>query len=177
MTGGLSTVTPAQPGRFRSDWPATGDFDGDGHADLALTASGPTSQDQGGYAVLYGPFGRDGVPSRTRFHELKVANAPWYDVGWIAADRIRPGRRTGLILHRDGDGEQSEGVVMPEVPPRGSTVSDRVTRSPPATSTGTAAGTSRSATTGAATTNREARPPAPPGRSRSTTGARHGLRR
>ncbi|GII04093.1 histidine kinase [Planobispora takensis] len=119
VTSGLSPVVPVpRLGIGPSQWPAVGDFDGDGEADLAmaLPASGGPPDERGGYTVLYGPFGRDGRPSRTFVLEPDRPDVPWWDATWVVADRIGPGRRSGLILHDSSDGEQSEGVVMPEVP-------------------------------------------------------------
>ncbi|MFC6083767.1 FG-GAP and VCBS repeat-containing protein [Sphaerisporangium aureirubrum] len=110
---GLSPVVPVPDAeRVTSDWPAAGDFDGDGHADLALgipdlSASG---SDGGGYVLLHGPFGREGAPRDTY-----VGQSPrtW----WVVADRMAPGRRNMLVVHDGDDGEQTGAVILPRVPP------------------------------------------------------------
>ncbi|GAB3131298.1 FG-GAP and VCBS repeat-containing protein [Microbispora hainanensis] len=115
--GGLSPVVPVPDvERIESDWPAAGDFDGDGHADLALAAPYLEVSDIGGYAVLYGPFGRNGRPSRTYFSGPGPVNGPGRRVAWIVPDGIRPGGRTGLILHAADDGEQTGATYLTRVP-------------------------------------------------------------
>ncbi len=115
--GELSPVVPVPDvRRIKSDWPAIGDFDGDGHADLALAAPHLEVSDIGGYAVLYGPFGRSGRPSRTYFSGPGPANGPGRRVAWIVPDGIRPGRRTGLVLHAADDGEQTGATYLTRVP-------------------------------------------------------------
>ncbi|MEO3810186.1 VCBS repeat-containing protein [Sphaerisporangium sp. B11E5] len=107
VAGGLSPALPVpDPGRTTYDWPATGDFDGDGRADLAFGQQGATSQADGGYAVLHGPFGRDGGWRDTVTRVLG-------NVSWVAADTIAPGRATGLVAHRGDDGEQTGGFHLP----------------------------------------------------------------
>ncbi|MEV0321922.1 VCBS repeat-containing protein [Streptomyces sp. NPDC050658] len=80
-----------------------GDFDGDGHHDLAAMR-----RDGSGVALLYGPFTRAGVPARSDAR-------PGSD-GWLAADAIAPSgkpRATGLLVHYGDDGEQTAGVLYP----------------------------------------------------------------
>ena len=75
-----------------------GDFDGDGHHDLAGLA-----QNQSSAVVLYGPFTRSGEAKRTD------TSLPWTD-GDLAADAIDPSgkaRATSLLVHAISDGEQS----------------------------------------------------------------------
>ncbi|MFJ9242099.1 FG-GAP repeat domain-containing protein [Streptomyces sp. NPDC101776] len=75
-----------------------GDFDGDGHHDLAGLAYNHSSM-----VVLYGPFTRSGTPARTD------TSLPWAD-GELIADTIDPSgtpRATSLLLHAVNDGEQS----------------------------------------------------------------------
>ena len=75
-----------------------GDFDGDGHHDLAGLAYNRSSM-----VVLYGPFSRSGAPARTD------TSLPWAD-GELVADAIDPSgtpRATSLLLHAVNDGEQS----------------------------------------------------------------------
>ncbi|MEU6083423.1 VCBS repeat-containing protein [Streptomyces sp. NPDC047108] len=76
----------------------SGDFDGDGHHDLASLA-----QNESSMVLLYGPFERSGAPSRTD------TDLPWSD-GELIADDIDPSgkpRATSLLLHGVSDGEQS----------------------------------------------------------------------
>ncbi|MFF6996445.1 FG-GAP repeat domain-containing protein [Streptomyces sp. NPDC008313] len=75
-----------------------GDFDGDGHHDLAGLALNRSSM-----VVLYGPFTRSGDPARTD------TSLPWTD-GHLTADAVDPSgktRATSLLVHRASDGEQS----------------------------------------------------------------------
>ncbi|MGW3307337.1 hypothetical protein ACWDG9_12225 [Streptomyces sp. NPDC001073] len=75
-----------------------GDFDGDGHHDLAGFA-----YNQSSLVVLYGPFSRSGTPARTD------TSLPWSD-GDLTADAIAPSgtpRATSLLMHAVSDGEQS----------------------------------------------------------------------
>ncbi|MER7639853.1 hypothetical protein [Streptomyces sp. NPDC126522] len=75
-----------------------GDFDGDGHHDLAGFAYNQSSM-----VVMYGPFSRSGTPARTD------TSLPWSD-GDLTADAIDPSgtpRATSLLMHAVSDGEQS----------------------------------------------------------------------
>jgi hypothetical protein len=79
-----------------------GDFDGDGHHDLAGLA-----YNQSSLVVLYGPFTRAGAPARTD------TGLPWSD-GSLVADDIDPTgrpRATSLLLHATSDGEQSGNIL------------------------------------------------------------------
>jgi hypothetical protein len=81
-----------------------GDFDGDGHHDLAGLA-----QNQSSVAVLYGPFTRSGEPKRTD------TSLPFTD-GELVADAIDPSgkaRATSLLVHAVSDGEQSGNTLYP----------------------------------------------------------------
>jgi len=81
-----------------------GDFDGDGHHDLAALA-----QNQSSVVLLYGPFTRSGAPARTD------TRLPWSD-GSLVADAIDPSgkpRATSLLLHAVSDGEQSGNTLYP----------------------------------------------------------------
>ncbi|MFD7500459.1 hypothetical protein [Streptomyces sp. NPDC059850] len=81
-----------------------GDFDGDGHHDLAGLA-----QNRSSAVVLYGPFTRSGDPKRTD------TSLPWTD-GDLAADAIDPSgkaRATSLLVHAVSDGEQSGNTLYP----------------------------------------------------------------
>ncbi|MFH8462980.1 FG-GAP repeat domain-containing protein [Streptomyces sp. NPDC017991] len=75
-----------------------GDFDGDGHHDLAALA-----YNQSSLVLLYGPFTRAGAPARAD------TGLPWKK-GTLVADDIDPSgepRATSLLLHGLSDGEQS----------------------------------------------------------------------
>lgn len=75
-----------------------GDFDGDGHHDLAGFASNRSSM-----VVMYGPFTRSGAPARTD------TSLPWAG-GDFVADAIAPSgtpRATSVLMHAGSDGEQS----------------------------------------------------------------------
>ncbi|MGR3938313.1 hypothetical protein [Streptomyces sp. BRA346] len=81
-----------------------GDFDGDGHHDLAGLA-----QNQSSAVVLYGPFTRSGEPKHTD------TSLPWTD-GDLVADDIDPSgkaRPTSLLVHAISDGEQSGNTLHP----------------------------------------------------------------
>ncbi|MFI6346241.1 FG-GAP repeat protein [Streptomyces sp. NPDC050560] len=87
-----------------------GDFDGDGHHDLAALAVNQSS-----VVVLYGPFTRAGAPARTDTH------LPWAD-GTLYADAIDPSgkrRATSLVLRDMGDGEQATGTLYRAAPGTG----------------------------------------------------------
>ncbi|MBV1938988.1 VCBS repeat-containing protein [Streptomyces sp. BV286] len=81
-----------------------GDFDGDGHHDLAALAQNHSSM-----VLLYGPFTRAGAPARTD------TGLPW-QWGNLVADDIDPSgepRATSLLLHHASDGEQSRNTYYP----------------------------------------------------------------
>ncbi|WP_328772088.1 hypothetical protein [Streptomyces sp. NBC_00286] len=81
-----------------------GDFDGDGHHDLAALA-----RNQSSLVVLYGPFTRSGVPARTD------TSLPWSE-GSLIADDVDPTgkpRATSLLLQGMNDGEQSANTLYP----------------------------------------------------------------
>ncbi|QKV96053.1 hypothetical protein HUT19_33570 [Streptomyces sp. NA02950] len=81
-----------------------GDFDGDGHHDLAGLA-----QNRSSVVVLYGPVTRSGAAARTD------TRLPWSD-GRLIADDIAPSgtaRPTSLLLHASSDGEQSGNTLYP----------------------------------------------------------------
>ncbi|MGW7054802.1 FG-GAP repeat domain-containing protein [Streptomyces sp. NPDC054887] len=85
---------PEVSGRGEAE-PAAGDFDGDGHADLALDSGRSLS-------LLYGPFDRSGRPARTGSRPLAQQQR-----GRPVADRMTAGRATGLVVKYGDDGEQS----------------------------------------------------------------------
>ncbi|MEU1944114.1 hypothetical protein ABZ554_17120 [Streptomyces sp. NPDC020125] len=79
-----------------------GDFDGDGHHDLAGFA-----QNQSSMVLLYGPFTRGGEPKRAD------TSLPWTD-GDLVADDIDPtgkARATSLLVHGISDGEQAPNTL------------------------------------------------------------------
>ncbi|MFW6690630.1 hypothetical protein [Streptomyces sp. MAR4 CNX-425] len=86
-----------------------GDFDGDGHHDLAAQLRSRTGAADGTLAVLYGPFTRDGDPARTD------TGLP-YEEGTLAADDIDPSgepRATALLRNATSDGEQTPNTLFP----------------------------------------------------------------
>ncbi|MGP3984485.1 hypothetical protein [Streptomyces sp. KR80] len=81
-----------------------GDFDGDGHHDLAAPA-----QNHSSLVLLYGPFTRSGAPARTD------TGLPLSE-GQLVVDAIDPSgkpRATSLLLHGMSDGEQSGNTLYP----------------------------------------------------------------
>ncbi|MFC7307134.1 FG-GAP repeat domain-containing protein [Streptomyces monticola] len=94
--------------------PTTGDFNGDGHPDLAL--NGPN------VAVLYGPFSRDGRPDEKAVPQARTdieGGASIVADPAASAARDSPGgkRATGLVvLGRGGDGEQVPATYIPGGP-------------------------------------------------------------
>ncbi|MGW6056007.1 FG-GAP repeat domain-containing protein [Streptomyces sp. NPDC055189] len=88
--------------------PVRGDFDGDGHHDIAAL------RQDGSVTLLYGPFTRSGAPART---DTRTGGG-----SWLAADDIAPSgkpRATGLLVHEGDDGEQTAGVLYPARPGSG----------------------------------------------------------
>ncbi|MDI3387600.1 VCBS repeat-containing protein [Streptomyces sp. B-S-A8] len=88
-----------------------GDFDGDGHHDLAGIAqnglAGVPHNESTRPVVLYGPFTRAGAPARTD------AGLPYAD-GTLVADAIDPSgepRATSLLVQGPSDGEQSQNTL------------------------------------------------------------------
>ncbi|WP_327189208.1 FG-GAP and VCBS repeat-containing protein [Streptomyces xinghaiensis] len=98
-----TTVRPAgNTGAGGLDAAVRGDFDGDGHHDLAALR-----QDGTAVLILHGPFSRSGVPART---DTRPGTR---DARRLIADDIDPTgepRATGLLVHRGGDGEQVGGL-------------------------------------------------------------------
>ncbi|MFI8873245.1 FG-GAP repeat domain-containing protein [Streptomyces sp. NPDC055243] len=80
--------------------PERGDFDGDGHHDIAAV------RQDGSVTLLYGPFTRAGAPARSDSRPGRGS--------WLAADDIDPtgkAHATGLLVHEGDDGEQTGGVL------------------------------------------------------------------
>ncbi|MBO1335619.1 VCBS repeat-containing protein [Streptomyces sp. VRA16 Mangrove soil] len=88
--------------------PVRGDFDGDGHLDLA----GLNAGERPVVWLLYGPFDRStGAPARTASLPAVAGG------GGLSADAVDPEhpRRTGLLVRRTSDGEQEDGIWYADV--------------------------------------------------------------
>lgn len=86
-----------------------GDFDGDGHHDLAIgggSAAGPDTS-AGHVRILFGPFSRAGAASRTR----TLPDSSDIDLLAAPVDASGAHRATPLYLHHDDDGEQTAGTL------------------------------------------------------------------
>ncbi|WP_328492141.1 VCBS repeat-containing protein [Streptomyces sp. NBC_00414] len=97
-TGASAVRLPQSVSKLGLESVVRGDFDGDGHHDLAALAYNHSS-----LVLLYGPFTRAGAPARTD------TGLPWKE-GNLFADDIDPTgepRATSLLLHDLSDGEQS----------------------------------------------------------------------
>lgn len=104
LTGPTDSVDPQRP--------AVGDFNGDGHHDLAVVRA-----DRRSFLVLYGPFSRAGraartVPYRSPFHGGHA------EIGDLVADRISGDRPTDLVVHGISAATQS-GSTLLAAGPRG----------------------------------------------------------
>ncbi|MFF1696256.1 FG-GAP repeat domain-containing protein [Streptomyces sp. NPDC058257] len=86
---------------FYTDPPVAGDFDGDGHADLATYY---TVQEKRRLVVLHGPFTRTGEPARTseRADPDPRGFGAVVDLQLIAAE-VTGDRATDLIVHESGE--------------------------------------------------------------------------
>ncbi|RII20218.1 FG-GAP repeat protein [Streptomyces sp. YIM 130001] len=95
---------PSKLGEFGVESAERGDFDGDGHHDLAALGHDETSS----LVVMYGPFTRAGAPARSD-------HRPWADATPIADDIDPSGkhRATSLLLEGGNDGEQSGNTLYP----------------------------------------------------------------
>ncbi|MGP3968470.1 hypothetical protein [Streptomyces sp. 6N223] len=114
---GEATRLQLPPGVDVGSWTMTrGDFDGDGHHDLAATADDAEARVEGGFVVLlYGPFTRAGEPARTD-------TGPRLPGGTLLADDIDPTgepRATSLLLRHPDDGGQNGNTLFPARPGAG----------------------------------------------------------
>ncbi|MEU5030226.1 FG-GAP repeat domain-containing protein [Streptomyces milbemycinicus] len=89
--------------------PTVGDFDGDGHHDLAMVRA-----DRKSFLLLYGPFGRDGRAARTVPYQspLDSGGDGDGDISELFADTIDGDRPTDLVVHAMNDDDQSASVLL-----------------------------------------------------------------
>ncbi|MGY0059762.1 FG-GAP repeat domain-containing protein [Streptomyces sp. LZ34] len=88
--------------------PTVGDFDGDGHHDLAMVRP-----DYGSFLVLYGPFGRDGRAARTVPYQTPITDdGTGSGISELVADTIDGDRPTDLVVHAMNDDDQSASVLL-----------------------------------------------------------------
>ncbi|KAK1180539.1 VCBS repeat-containing protein [Streptomyces sp. NBS 14/10] len=85
--------------------PTVGDFDGDGHHDLAMVRA-----DRKSFLLLYGPFGRDGRAARTVPYQSPLDSGG--DISELFADTIDGDRPTDLVVHAMNDDDQSASVLL-----------------------------------------------------------------
>ncbi|TMU99622.1 VCBS repeat-containing protein [Streptomyces sp. DASNCL29] len=111
--GGPRRGTPATPvpladaddGLENSRPLATGDFNGDGHHDLAAVR-----QSGKDFHVLYGPFGRDGKAARTQTYANPLGSSG--QIAELYADAIDGDRPTDLVVHEQGDDDQTRSALL-----------------------------------------------------------------
>ncbi|MGK7235171.1 FG-GAP repeat domain-containing protein [Streptomyces hygroscopicus] len=82
-----------------------GDFNGDGHHDVAAVRQGGKD-----FHVLYGPFGRDGRAARTATYADPLG--PSGQIEGLYADTIDGDRPTDLVVHAQGDDDQMESALL-----------------------------------------------------------------
>ncbi|WAP59920.1 FG-GAP repeat domain-containing protein [Streptomyces sp. S465] len=98
-------LTDADDGLESSQPLAVGDFNGDGHHDLAaIRQSGKD------FHVLYGPFGRDGEAARTATYANPLGTSG--QIAGLYADAIDGDRPTDLVVHAQGDDDQMESALL-----------------------------------------------------------------
>lgn len=101
-----------------------GDFDGDGHHDLAGLAGDGSS-----VTLLFGPFTRTGAPARTDRRPGVAAGAASH--GHLVADAVAPSgrpRTTPLLVRHGDDGEQSGSLLFAARPGGGLAATGRAVR-------------------------------------------------
>ncbi|MFI8930257.1 FG-GAP repeat domain-containing protein [Streptomyces sp. NPDC053474] len=108
-----------------------GDFDGDGHHDLAGLQVGDSGlkSERMAVALLFGPFSRTGVAARTE--QRTLPRPPYASYSGLRADDIAPSgepRTTGLYVHYSNDGEQSAGQYFAARPGGGLATTSRPVR-------------------------------------------------
>ncbi|MFI0817202.1 FG-GAP repeat domain-containing protein [Streptomyces sp. NPDC021098] len=104
LTGPTDSVDPARP--------TVGDFNGDGHHDLAVVRA-----DRRSFLVLYGPFDRAGQAARTVPYRSPFRGGH-AEIGDLVADRIHGDRPTDLVVHGLSAATQS-GSTLLDAGPRG----------------------------------------------------------
>ncbi|WP_435240572.1 FG-GAP and VCBS repeat-containing protein [Streptomyces cucumeris] len=88
--------------------PTVGDFNGDGHHDLALIRA-----DRRSLLVMYGPFNRAGKAAKTVPYASPLDDhGRRGEIGELIADDIDGDRPTDLVVHALNDEEQSGSTLM-----------------------------------------------------------------
>ncbi|MFF5020180.1 hypothetical protein [Streptomyces sp. NPDC001165] len=110
--GGTATPVrlPQSASKLGLDQVVRGDFDGDGHQDLAAHARTELSEGKSPLVVLYGPFTRSGAPTRT---DTSLSVPQESD---LVVDDVAPSGKphaTSLLVHDLSDGEQSGNTLYP----------------------------------------------------------------
>ncbi|TLS46937.1 hypothetical protein FE633_07600 [Streptomyces montanus] len=106
--------TGVDPGTRSTDLPeltgTPGDFDGDGRFDLPAVED---TQDNPAFRVLYGPFDRDGTPSRRGDSRPDPVNDPdSYNAYSLQAVDADGDRTADLVAAKTADGEQREVFLL-----------------------------------------------------------------
>ncbi|WP_314173939.1 FG-GAP repeat domain-containing protein [Streptomyces winkii] len=107
---------PGKPGRVKlpdagketasSAQPVAGDFNGDGHEDLATYDYSDDGQTTS-LAVLHGPFKRDGSPAATASHKNPIGEEAFLTPGDANGDKA-----TDLVVHAVGDDEDADSTLL-----------------------------------------------------------------